>query len=102
MIQISICMVFVHKIYFTVPFLLKERSFFLAKRRCLDFIKRTILCYGYYDYKIKKGTRLSSYTLEATIGFEPMNQGVADPRLTAWLCRHIKLPELGSNQQPHG
>ena len=26
---------------------------------------------------------------EATIGFEPMNQGVADPRLTAWLCRHI-------------
>ena len=27
--------------------------------------------------------------LEATIGFEPMNQGVADPRLTTWLCRHI-------------
>ena len=28
---------------------------------------------------------------EATIGFEPMNQGVADPRLTAWLCRHTVI-----------
>ena len=28
------------------------------------------------------------FKIEATIGFEPMHQGVADPRLTAWLCRH--------------
>ena len=28
--------------------------------------------------------------MEATPGFEPGNQGFADPRLTAWLCRHKK------------
>ena len=26
--------------------------------------------------------------LEATPGFEPGNQGFADPCLTTWLCRH--------------
>ena len=25
---------------------------------------------------------------EAQTGFEPVNQGVADPRLTTWLLRH--------------
>ena len=29
---------------------------------------------------------------EAQTGFEPVNQGVADPRLTTWLLRHIKFP----------
>ncbi len=28
---------------------------------------------------------------EAQTGFEPVNQGVADPRLTTWLLRLIKL-----------
>ena len=28
---------------------------------------------------------------EAQTGFEPVNQGVADPRLTAWLLRLIIL-----------
>ena len=28
--------------------------------------------------------------LEATPGFEPGNQGFADPCLTTWLCRHIR------------
>ena len=28
---------------------------------------------------------------EAQTGFEPVNQGVADPRLTAWLLRRIYL-----------
>ena len=37
---------------------------------------------------------LDTYSLEATIGFEPMNQGVADPRLTTWLCRQI-APRVG-------
>ena len=27
--------------------------------------------------------------LEAQTGFEPVNQGVADPRLTTWLLRLI-------------
>ena len=31
----------------------------------------------------------SSFFQEAQIGFEPMNQGVADPRLTTWLLRLI-------------
>ena len=29
--------------------------------------------------------------LEAQTGFEPVNQGVADPRLTAWLLRLIYI-----------
>ena len=29
--------------------------------------------------------------MEATPGFEPGNQGFADPRLTTWLCRHILI-----------
>ena len=37
----------------------------------------------------KKSSDFESELLEATIGFEPMNQGVADPRLTTWLCRLI-------------
>ena len=28
--------------------------------------------------------------MEAAPGFEPGNKGFADPRLTAWLCRHPK------------
>ena len=35
------------------------------------------------------------FLIEATIGFEPMNQGVADPCLTTWLCRHKKTPRVG-------
>ncbi len=31
------------------------------------------------------------FLLEVAIGFEPMNQGFADPRLTTWLCHHIKF-----------
>ena len=38
---------------------------------------------------IAKEKALRKESLEATIGFEPMNQGVADPRLTTWLCRLI-------------
>ena len=40
---------------------------------------------------------ISKGFFKATIGFEPMNQGVADPRLTTWLCRHNKekTPRVG-------
>ena len=39
------------------------------------------------------------FLLEATIGFEPMNQGFADPRLTTWLCRHIDFLEKNRTQE---
>ena len=36
--------------------------------------------------------------LEVAIGFEPMNQGVADPRLTTWLCRQINIDVHRKNE----
>ena len=44
---------------------------------------------------------LSTYSLEATIGFEPMNQGVADPRLTTWLCRHNNILVSATRKNEH-
>ena len=39
----------------------------------------------------KKDTLKSvSFFLEATPGFEPGNQGFADPCLTTWLCHQLK------------
>ena len=59
-----------------------------------DFNKPILTYYGPFveKNKIKKPdinefSSTSDFN-EATIGFEPMNQGVADPRLTTWLCRH--------------
>ena len=42
-----------------------------------------------YDDKYEKTseTFISEVFLEAQTGFEPVNQGVADPRLTTWLLR---------------
>ena len=37
----------------------------------------------------KEKTLISQGFLEAQTGFEPVNQGVADPRLTTWLLRRI-------------
>ena len=33
---------------------------------------------------------VKSLTLEVTPGFEPGNQGFADPCLTTWLCHHLR------------
>ena len=46
-----------------------------------------------YDDKYEKTseTFISEIFLEAQTGFEPVNQGVADPRLTTWLLRLILL-----------
>jgi hypothetical protein len=46
--------------------------------------------------KIKKGYKLFfqlvalSFLLEAATGFEPVNNGFADRRLTTWLCRLLE------------
>ena len=32
----------------------------------------------------------SSFYLEVTPGFEPGNEGFADPCLTTWLCHHVE------------
>ena len=44
-----------------------------------------------YDDKYEKTseTFISEVFLEAQTGFEPVNQSVADPRLTTWLLRLI-------------
>ena len=34
--------------------------------------------------------------MEVTPGFEPGNQGFADPRLTTWLCHHFEKDALSS------
>lgn len=39
----------------------------------------------------KKNLKQIVSSSEAQTGFEPVNQGVADPRLTAWLLRRIYL-----------
>ena len=46
-----------------------------------------------YDDKYEKTseTFISEVFLEAQTGFEPVNQGVADPRLTTWILRLILL-----------
>ena len=38
-----------------------------------------------------KKPRLNRGSSEAQTGFEPVHQGVADPRLTAWLLRHTNI-----------
>ena len=40
--------------------------------------------------------RRKSPVLEVTPGFEPGNQGFADPCLTTWLCHHFEKDALSS------
>ena len=42
---------------------------------------------------------LTLFKLEVAIGFEPMNQGFADPRLTTWLCHHINFFDKNRTQE---
>ena len=45
--------------------------------------------------KQKKNASLKeAFFLEVTPGFEPGNQGFADPCLTTWLCHHRKEKTL--------
>ena len=51
----------------------------------------TLLCpCGHKHKKIRTSYEVLNF-LEVAIGFEPMNQGFADPRLTTWLCHHINF-----------
>ena len=43
--------------------------------------------------KSSKPCGSKDFSMEATPGFEPGNQGFADPCLTTWLCRHIRNQE---------
>ena len=47
-------------------------------------------------YNKKAPTNVSAFSLEVTPGFEPGNQGFADPRLTTWLCHHFEKDALTS------
>ncbi len=42
-------------------------------------------CYRFHKSPLQKS--LNDYNMEATPGFEPGDQGFADPCLTTWLCR---------------
>ena len=54
-------------------------------------------------YNKKAPTNVSAFFLEVTPGFEPGNQGFADPCLTTWLCHHrIHLYYMQTNRKsPH-
>ena len=55
----------------------------------------TLLCpCGHKHKKLRTSYEVLNF-LEATPGFEPGNQGFADPRLTTWLCRRILLRKKG-------
>ena len=47
-------------------------------------------------YNKKAPTNVSAFFLEVTPGFEPGNQGFADPCLTTWLCHHFEKDALSS------
>ena len=47
-------------------------------------------------YNKKHLQNVSAFFLEVTPGFEPGNQGFADPRLTTWLCHHFEKDALSS------
>ena len=47
-------------------------------------------------YNKKHLQNVSAFFLEVTPGFEPGNQGFADPRLTTWLCHHFEKDALFS------
>lgn len=47
---------------------------------------------GFQDRRFQPLSHLptiKSKKMEATLGFEPRNQGFAGPCLTTWLCRHL-------------
>ncbi len=43
---------------------------------------------GFQDRRFRPLSHLPFVMMEATLGFEPRNQGFAGPCLTTWLCRH--------------
>ena len=57
-------------------------------------LKRRPLLFDSSSFCVQQKTTLflkSCFSLEASIGIEPMNQSFADSCLTAWLTRHISV-----------
>ena len=53
----------------------------------------------YFDKKIRN---TGGVHMEVTPGFEPGNQGFADPCLTTWLCHRRSLFYAGFSETLHG
>ena len=56
---------------------------------------QTMLCPCGHKHKKQSTSGEVLCFLEATPGFEPGNQGFADPRLTTWLCHRREKPHAG-------
>ncbi len=84
-----------HLLYYFFTCYLLSLGIFLTLPFLLCHINNRITTFFFdnhlYEYTTKKleNYMFSSFLQEAQIGFEPMNQGVADPRLTTWLLRLI-------------
>ena len=66
-----------------------------AKRR-MHFHFSARPCSRILSSKVKKRQAQTCLFLEVTPGFEPGNQGFADPCLTTWLCHHFEKDALSS------
>ena len=67
-----------------------------AKRR-MHFHFSARPCSRILSSKVKKRQAQTCLFLEVTPGFEPGNQGFADPCLTTWLCHHRGTSILYAN-----
>ena len=58
--------------------------------------QKSATLFFYKPWKIKRTRKTLIFRAfwEAQTGFEPVHQGVADPRLTAWLLRHEHLATI--------
>ena len=67
----------------------------IIQRRIKEYKALTVtrMC----SYKKRTGLRPVLFLYEASAGFEPADQGVADPRLTAWLRRPVLSQVLKHN-----
>ena len=56
----------------------------------ITYVLKRAQLVAFNSFVSQKNTSTSDvFYMEATLGIEPRNKGVADLCLTAWLCRHI-------------